>query len=182
MWLFLHRELNLPEQLWQVLDFSPHRALALRMRLIQSLNYLSTDYETTNEDRQYDITLLPEPDERFHLVVCYHVLEHIPEDRQAMTELYRILKPGGIALLQVPHQQGSTYQDDTITTPEGRLAAFGQEDHVRIYGREDFSSQLRSVGFAVTERVYAQELGEAAIEEYQLNPKEVIFVAQKPED
>ncbi|MGD1846752.1 MAG: class I SAM-dependent methyltransferase [Salibacteraceae bacterium] len=181
-WLFLHHELNIDYNLWTVLDFSPHRALSTRLCDIVSINYISTDYETAKEDRRYDITLLPEPDQRFHLVICYHVLEHIPDDEAAMKELYRITRPGGYTILQVPFHEGATKEDPAITSPEERLAHFGQEDHVRLYGRKDFSQRLRNVGFEVKERRYAKELGEEAIEHYRLNPDEVIFVARRPQD
>lgn len=97
--------------------------------------------------RQMDITALDLPDSSRTLVWCSHVLEHIPDDARALSELYRVLEPGGIAVLQVPIGGETTYEDAAVRTEEQRLKAFLQEDHVRLYGR-DLRQRIEAAGFA----------------------------------
>ncbi len=111
------------------------------------IDYLSVDLDSPYAMRHCDITAIPEPDASFDVVICNHVLEHIPDDRKAMRELRRVLKPGGLAVLQHPiHDRPDTFEDQSIVSPDERLRVFGQEDHVRIYGW-DFVDRLRDVGF-----------------------------------
>jgi predicted SAM-dependent methyltransferase len=98
--------------------------------------------------QKMDLTDLKLPDQSQSLVFCSHVLEHIPEDIKAMSEIHRVLKVGGTAIIQVPIWRKTTYEDFSITSKEGRLKAFMQEDHVRLYGL-DIVDRLESVGFKV---------------------------------
>jgi SAM-dependent methyltransferase len=94
-----------------------------------------------------DITDIPQPDGAFDIVICNHVLEHVPDDRKAMRELRRVLRPGGLAVLQHPVQdRPDTYEDFSVVDATERLRVFGQEDHVRIYGW-DMLDRLRAAGF-----------------------------------
>ena len=115
-------------------------------------------------------------DNSFDIIFCSHVLEHIPDDRLAMRELYRVLKPNGFAILQVPIKDvfngrviEKTYEDFSITTPEGKEKAFGQNDHVRVYGR-DFKERVSSVGFQVKEDKFIDSLPNEQVERYALLP------------
>ena len=109
-------------------------------------------------DVQADICNLPFSDQQFDWVVCNHVLEHIPNDKIAMQEIYRVLKPGGTAILQVPLRlDQDTFEDDRITDPKERAQVFGQYDHVRIYGK-DYQNRLEQVGFTVKMLAYAEQL------------------------
>ena len=128
-----------------------------------------------------DITDIPYEEHFFDVILCSHVLEHVQDDRKAMRELYRVLKPGGWALLQVPLQTGreKTYEDPSIVTPEERLKHFGQKDHVRIYGA-DYKDRLASAGFTVKVDSTVKELGQEAIARYRLNENEDIFYCSKP--
>ena len=96
-----------------------------------------------------DITHIQQEDNQFDLILCNHVLEHIPDYRQAMRELCRVLKPGGKAILQVPLSiiLKETYEDFSITDPVERTRLFGKWDHCRIYGRQDYEKRLRESGF-----------------------------------
>ncbi len=131
-----------------MLHFSPPRALYRIFKRIPVLFYSATDYE--NEfiaDYTYDITAIDVPDNSFDTIICYHVLEHIIEDKKAMSELYRVLKPKGICLLQTPFKEGNIYEDDRITSEQERLKAFGQKDHVRVYSLEGLDNRLKEVNF-----------------------------------
>lgn len=119
---------------YSVLDFSPSRALYRKLKKRKDIQYFSTDYE--NEflaDYHFDITKIDCADERFDLILCYHILEHIENDSAAMGELYRVLKKNGTALIQTPFKEGEIYEDFSVRTPEERTQHFGQRDHVRIY-------------------------------------------------
>lgn len=122
-----------------------------------------------------DVTDIQFADDTFDLLICNHVLEHIPDDRRAMRELRRVLKPGGTAILQVPISATSaeTIEDPDITDPEARAQAFGQFDHVRIYG-QDYVGRLEEAGFSVS-RVDVS----ADYAQYGVNPEEELFVCSK---
>jgi len=113
-------------------------------------------------------------------VICNHVLEHIEDDTKAMNELYRVLKPGGMGIFQVPQdlKLEKTYEDFNITDPEERKKHFGQYDHVRIYGR-DYFNRLRKAGFTVEEVDYSKELTPELVDKYRLTPGEILPVCYK---
>ncbi len=127
-----------------------------------------------------DITKLSFEDNSFDVIFCNHVLEHILDDRKAMGELYRVLKPGGWSILQVPISNllDETYENSTITDPKEREAHFGQFDHVRIYGK-DYVKRLSDIGFKVKEVSPLTEWEDNNIEKYAINKNEVLFVAFK---
>ncbi|MEM8524355.1 MAG: methyltransferase domain-containing protein [Bacteroidota bacterium] len=131
-----------------ILHFSPNRALYRVLKQLNYVEYTSTDFvDEFLADKKLNITNIASPAERFDLVICYHVLEHIEEDQLAMSELYRVLKIGGIVMIQTPFREGEIYEDATIKSPQERLKYFGQEDHVRIYSVEGLIERLEKVGF-----------------------------------
>ncbi|MFL5731108.1 MAG: class I SAM-dependent methyltransferase, partial [Cytophagaceae bacterium] len=139
----------------KMLDFSPSRCLYRALKKTKGIDYLSTDFE--NEfiaDRRYDITHIPEGDESFDLIICYHILEHIENDSKAMTELFRVLKKDGLAFIQTPFKDGEIYEDLTIKDPEQRKLHFRQEDHVRIYSAESLKQRLEKAGFRVEVKTF----------------------------
>ncbi len=118
--------------------------------------YLTADLLSDQVMQKMDVTNIPYPNDSFDSIVCSHVLEHVPDDRAVMREFYRVLRPGGWAILNFPITGEATFEDSTITSPEDRLRVFGQEDHVRIYG-PDYLERLQEAGFCV-EVVHAQDL------------------------
>lgn len=138
----------------KVLDFSPSRSLYRKWKkqnVVYKASDLSGDFIS---DNQYDITAIPENNESFDLIICYHVLEHVIDDLSAMKELYRILKPTGTILIQTPFKEGEIYEDYTIISEKDRLKHFGQEDHVRIYSVEGLKKRLKETGFEVKIKQY----------------------------
>ncbi|MDR2475119.1 MAG: class I SAM-dependent methyltransferase [Bacteroidales bacterium] len=127
-----------------------------------------------------DLTEIPFDENTFDVVLCSHVLEHIPDDKLAMSELYRVMKKGAWAVLQVPvdYSRETTYEDFTITTPKGREKAFGQNDHVRCYGR-DYKNKLESIGFKVIEDDYVTKFSVQELYKYGLMPSELIYFCRK---
>lgn len=133
----------------EVLDFSPSRSLYRKWKK-QTVTYKATDLSGDFiSDNQYDITAIPEDDNIFDLIVCYHVLEHVIDDLSAMKELYRTLKPTGTLFVQTPFKEGEIYEDYSITSEKERLLHFEQEDHVRIYSVEGLKNRLTQSGFEV---------------------------------
>lgn len=141
--LTIYIEENYQNKNLKVLDFSPHRSLYDFLKS-KFKYYISTDYENQfYAHKNHDITQIEEKDESFDLIICFHVLEHILNDQKAIKELYRILKENGVILIQVPLKEGLTYEDPNITSKNGRKEAFGQEDHVRVYGKESLVKKLK---------------------------------------
>ena len=180
LWLYLKIETEFFSKPLKVLHFAPEQAFYKRFRNLSNLDYTTTDLNSPLADVKADICDLPFENESFDFILCNHVLEHIPDDTKAMQELYRILKPGGTAILQIPQEldRVKTFQDDSITDPKERAKIFGQYDHVRVYGR-DYFDKLRSIGFKVDEVDYTSELNKAEIDQYRLANGEIIPVCRK---
>jgi len=160
LWLYLERELGIEGSSARTLHLAPEPALHDRLRALPRLRYETGDLAPGPlVDRTMDVERLPFQDGSLDLVLCSHVLEHVADDTGAARELARVLAPGGLALVQVPVEptMARTYEDFSIDMPEGREHAFGQSDHVRIYGT-DVEDRLRAGGLAVTLVPYADEV------------------------
>jgi SAM-dependent methyltransferase len=132
-----------------VLHFAPERILAARISSARPARYVKADlFPAAAGVTREDITRLSFGDCTFGVVIANHVLEHVADDHAAMKEIFRVLEPGGLAVLQTPYSEKltDTFEDEGIRDDEARLQAFGQEDHVRLYGKDLFS-RLRSAGF-----------------------------------
>ncbi len=175
LWLYLKNKTDFFKAPLKVLHFAPEQAFLSRFRKLKNLDYTTTDLNSPIADIKADICDLPFDDDSFDFIICNHVLEHIPDDRKAMFELFRILKPGGRAILQIPQdmEREETYEDPSITDPKEREKHFGQYDHVRVYGR-DYFDRLRSVGFKVEEVDYTSALSDEEIDRYRLAKGEII--------
>ena len=179
-WLFLKHHTGLFFEPLRVLHFAPEQAFYHRFRRLKNLKYTTTDLNSPLADVKADICALPFEDNCYDMIICNHVLEHIPDDLKAMSELYRVLKPGGLAILQVPYdpKRKSTFQDDNITDPKERAKIFGQYDHVRVYGM-DYFTRLSSVGFRVETFDISEHLDAQLMRKYALAPGELIPLAYK---
>ena len=178
IWLFFQRQTDLFDgRPKTMLHFAPEKAFEPRLRKLLGSGYTSADL-LNPADLKVDITDIQLPDNSFDIILCSHVLEHIPDDRKAMRELARVLKPDGWALILVPLKGATTYEDDTITTLEGRLAAFGQSDHVRQCG-SDYIERLRSNGFDVTPYRTEDIATPKETTRFGLRPKQVMYFCKK---
>lgn len=150
MWLFFTRKTDLFTAGLRVLHIAPEAIFERRFRHLPQLDYMTADLLRKDVDINLDVTNPDLPDESFDVILCSHVLEHVTDDRLAMRELLRITKRGGWAILTAPafDQYPDTVEDWSITTPAGREAAFGQADHVRVYGR-NFAELLSAEGWDV---------------------------------
>jgi len=180
LWLYLQRETDFFTKPQKVLHFAPEQAFYKRFRKQENLDYTTTDLLSPLADVKADICNLPFEDNSFDTILCNHVLEHIPDDTKAMQELYRVLKPGGMAILQIPQdlERKVTFEDDTIVNKKERTKIFGQYDHVRVYGL-DYFDKLRSIGFKVEEVDYTATFTVDELERYCLMEGEIIPVCFK---
>ncbi len=179
-WLYLKNETEFFTKNLKVLHFAPEQAFYKRFRKMKNLEYTTTDLNSPIATVKADICDLPFEDNAYDFIICNHVLEHIPDDTKAMQELYRVLAPGGTAILQVPYEadRNTTFEDDTITDPKERAKIFGQYDHVRVYGM-DYFEKLAKVGFEVEALNYSANLSEEEINKYRLAKGELLPVCRK---
>ncbi|MEM5564067.1 methyltransferase domain-containing protein [Psychroserpens sp. AS72] len=185
LWLYLQNETNfLSSEILtdrkKVLHFAPEQCFLKRFRALKHIDYTTTDLLSPIADVKADICNLPFEDNSYDIIFCNHVLEHIPDDTKAMQELYRVMKPGGVGVFQIPQDlsRAETFEDNSITDQKERAKIFGQYDHVRVYGR-DYFDKLRSVGFKVDEVDYTSKLSEENIEKYCLAKGEILPVVYK---
>jgi Methyltransferase domain len=182
LWLYLPNRTNLFRDRLRVLHFAPEDKIQKKLRACPNLDYTSADLDSPLAMIKMDITRIPYAECTVDAILCSHVLEHIPDDRKAMSELYRILKPGGWAILLVPLdlKRIETFEDPNVIDPKERFRLFDQADHVRIYGR-DFKNRLERVGFTVYQDSYARGLDPVLIQRYGLLMDEDVFYCTKPE-
>ena len=180
LWLFLKERSDFFSQPLKVLHFAPEQAFYKRFKKLNQLDYTTTDLLSPLADIKADICNLPFPDNTYDVILCNHVLEHIPDDTKAMQELYRVLKPGGWGVFQIPQDlnRDTTFEDDSITDKKERARIFGQYDHVRIYGR-DYFDKLRAVGFTVDEVDLTASMPEQDVDRYRLAKGELIPFVKK---
>jgi ubiquinone/menaquinone biosynthesis C-methylase UbiE len=163
-----------------LLHIAPEKNLQKVLKASNNIEYISGDLNPLVADRKIDITNINFENDCFDFIICNHVLEHIQDDRKAMSELFRVLKSGGEAILQVPISKYNkkTFEDFSITSPEGRERYFGQKDHVRIYGK-DYKKRLESVGFKVNLYDIKNDLSIQDIKKYGINKEEILYIGKK---
>ena len=180
LWLYLRERTELFTRAASILHWAPEYALQRSLSSLPNAFYMSADLEGHEAMQHMDITDVPFKDGAFDLIICVHVLEHVPEDRKAMREMVRVLRPGGVAMLLVPIVlEQETHEDPAISTPEERKRHYWQEDHVRLYGH-DFKDRLAEEGFEVTVDGWIRTLDQATLDRYGLFPLEDIYVCAKP--
>ncbi|MFD1824935.1 class I SAM-dependent methyltransferase [Mumia zhuanghuii] len=139
-----------------LLDVAPSPLTSTRLAALATqvgVPYVGMDFDPAADNRDVDVqaslTSVPLADDSVGLLVCFHVLEHIPDDHVAMAEIRRVLAPSGLALVQVPARRGVPTDEDPSADVQERIARFGQSDHVRYYGLEDFEARLAGAGLKV---------------------------------
>jgi SAM-dependent methyltransferase len=160
-----------------VVEIAPSAQSRVLLDRVEARRRLSLDagYDARDVDALASLTQLPLPDGSVDLLVCFHVLEHVPDDCTAMREIARVLSPRGIALLEVPIKGGVATEEDPTATPEERARRFGQSDHVRWYG-DDFDARLAAAGLSSMRVTPPGLVGEAAVAWFHLMPHEVVWV------
>lgn len=163
----------------KILHLAPEKNLS-KVLLNLGYDYICGDlftegYKYPDYVQNMNVLNIPYEDNFFDIIICNHLLEHVPDDIKAMKELYRVLKNGGKAILQVPISKNSkeTFEDFSVTDTKEREIIFGQFDHIRIYG-QDYTDRLQSVGF-LTERINISE----EFSKYGVVSDEDIFIGKK---
>ena len=141
-----------------------------RFKALNHLEYVTADLNSPWADHHFDCHDIPFEDNSFDALMANHLLEHVADDRRVMSEFVRVLKPGGWAVLQVPinHKDGDTAEDPNVTDPMERERLYWREDHVRLYGHEDYPKRLAEAGFEVEVVDMMDLLGESKYRRYCL--------------
>jgi SAM-dependent methyltransferase len=165
-----------------LLEISPSPFSTATLAAVGARRHVRLDigYDSRLVDVLASLTDLPLPDASVDLLVCYHVLEHVPDDRRAMAEIARVLSPGGLAVVEVPWKPGFATDEDPTASEEERVRRFGQRDHVRYYG-DDFEDRLREAGLVLDRVTPPQLLGEAMVQMCRLEPREFVWLVRRAE-
>lgn len=181
IWIYLKRKTDFFTKEAKMLHVAPELCFMDRFEALDNLNYITADIESPLAKVKMDIHEIPFEDNSVDIIFCNHVLEHVDDDLRALSEMKRVLKPGGWAILQVPFfypLPETTYEDKSIIDPKERERAFGQDDHVRLYG-QDYAKRLASSGFNVVEERLIEELSEVEKKRFALPANEIIYKVVK---
>lgn len=180
LWLYLKNETKFLNKEIEMLHIAPEQSFYKIFKNSKKIKYTTFDLDSPIADIKGDICKMPFKNNFFDLILCNHVLEHIVEDKLAMMEIYRVLKPNGTAVLQVPIETSNskTLEETMITSQKERNEKFGQYDHVRLYGN-DYFKRLESIGFKVEKNFYAKKFSKEEIKKYGLNENEIIPICKK---
>lgn len=180
MWLFLKEKTDFFTAPLKVLHVAPEHCFIDRFEALKNLDYITADIESPLAKVKMDIHQIPFEDNTFDVCFCNHVMEHVEDDLKAMSEINRVLKPGGWAIIQSPidAKLEITYEDKSIISPKAREKAYGQNDHVRTYGK-DYGRRLERGGFKVTEDRYVFDLPKEKVKRYALPEDEIIYFCNK---
>ena len=177
IWLYLKEKTNFFSAQLDVLHIAPEPCFMKRFEKQHGEKYITADIESPLAKVKMDIHQIPFSENIFDVVICNHVLEHVQDDIKAMSEIRRVLKPGGWAIMQVPFFSpvpDVTFEDTTITDPQEREKFFGQNDHVRMFGK-DYSKRIERAGLKAVEDDFAK----VQPEKYGLQRAEIIYIGVK---
>jgi SAM-dependent methyltransferase len=181
VWIYLRECTSIFERPMKVLHVAPEQCFEERFRNLGNLQYITADLESPLANYKCDIQKMPFGKDEFDMVICNHVLEHVDSDKRALSEILRVLKPGGQAILLVPidFNLKVSFEDESIKSAKDRKLHFGQYDHQRLYGL-DFPERLRQAGFVIPEKNYLDEIPEEKRLRYGLPKIEFMYGYQKP--
>ena len=184
IWLWMERQTSLFESHPRLLHIAPEPPLMKHFRKSygSSKDYITADLESPLADQHFDVQDIPRPSDSIDVIICNHLLEHVENDRLAMQELHRVMKPGGWGIFLVPEdrERETTFEDDSIVDAKERTRLFGQYDHRRIYGR-DYDDRLREAGFEVERSDFARRLTEWEKRLYSPGEDDLVIV-RKPQN
>ena len=180
MWLYLKEKTNFFTQDLKVLHIAPELCFIDIFKNMENLDYTTADLESPLAEVKMDVHEIPFDDASFDVVFCNHVMEHVDDDIKAMSEINRVLKPGGWAIIQSPqdYSRQETLEDPSITDPKERERVYWQSDHVRLFGL-DYGIRLTKAGFKVTEDRYVMELPKETVQRYALPANEIIYFCER---
>lgn len=181
IWLYLRDKTNFFQTKLRVLHIAPEPCFMKPFEKQHGDGYITADIESPLAKVKMDIHQIPFGENEFDAVLCNHVLEHVQDDVRAMSEIKRVLKLGGWAILQVPffHPVPEvTFEDNSIINPREREKAFGQDDHVRKFGK-DYSQRIERAGLHAEQALFAYDLTEEKAKYFGIERKEVLYVGKK---
>jgi SAM-dependent methyltransferase len=179
LWLYLQNKTSFFKEKLKILHFAPEQVLQDKFFRMKNIDYVSADLNSPRAQYHMDIMEMSFPSETFDVILCNHVLEHVPDDAKALGELYRVLKFGGWAIVQVPIDPAMklTLEDPNIKSAADRLKFYGNEDHVRQYG-VDYEQRLKKAGFDVVVDGFSKEIGKES-NKYCLDLTEDLYFLKK---
>ncbi len=179
IWFYLKKETGFFTDEFKMLHIAPEYCFIKRFEKQKNIDYITGDLESPLAMVKMDVHDIPFEDHTFDVLFCNHVLEHVDDDLKVMGEFRRVLKPGGWAILQSPQDfsRATTYEDPRITDPKEREKHFGQDDHVRMYGR-DYDKRLEQGGFTVDLFDPQEKYDKEELERYKFMPGEKLYIAR----
>jgi SAM-dependent methyltransferase len=180
LWKYLTEKTDFFTAPHKMLHIAPEQCFYKIFRSMANLDYTTGDYNSPIADIHFDLHHAPFADNTFDVIFCNHVLEHVENAEQCMSELFRIMKPGGWGIFQVPIDvsRATTLEDKAISSPRDRELHYWQKDHLRLFGL-DYGSKLAAAGFAVTEDEFARTFTEEQADRYRFSRDEIIYFCQK---
>lgn len=181
IWAFLQRKTSFFDAPLRMLHLAPEYCYLTRFKKQDNLDYVTADLDSPWADHHFDCHDIPFEDNSFDVVMANHLLEHVADDRKVLREFHRVMKPGGWGVLQVPinYKDPQTAEDPTVTDPMERERLYWQQDHVRLYGHEDYPNRLREAGFHVEEVDMLALLGEETFTRYSLGEERWVYWVRK---
>ncbi len=180
LWLFFQKRTNLFTDHLKVLHIAPEQCFLTKFRKMENLEYITADLSSPWADIHFDVHDIPFKDNYFDVIIANHLLEHVEDDHQVLEEFFRVMKPGGWGIFQVPqdYKREETYEDPSITSPEDRERHFWQDDHLRLYGL-DYPKRLEKAGFRVRVNNFLESFTASERKRYALPTKELIYLCNK---
>jgi SAM-dependent methyltransferase len=182
--LYFENKTNLYKQSIKLLHIAPEDIFFKTFELQKNIEYYPVDiypHLYPKGTKYFDLLNPGDTDiEKYDVIICNHVFQYIEDDKNAMINLCKLLKPNGWAIMQVPinGKEPVTYEDPTITDPMERLKAFGLKEHVRYYGL-DYADRLKAAGFKVLVDDYSAEFSDQDIYKYGFWKADAVYYCTK---
>ena len=182
LWVYLKGFTDFFKAPSRMLHLAPEYCYIKRFKSLNNLDYITGDLNSPWADHHFDVHAIPFDDDSFDVLMANHLMEHVDDDHKVLSEFFRVIKPGGWGILQVPidWKNPNTEEDKSVTDPDERERLYWQNDHLRLYGYEDYPGRLRNAGFEVEVVDMKTLLGDERYDKYCLGDEKWIFVVTKP--
>lgn len=182
LWLYLKQETDFFNAPARLLHMAPEYCFLKLFKEMSHLDYVTADLNSPWADHHFDVHDIPFEQDSFDVVMGNHLLEHVENDLRTLQEFYRVMKPGGWGIFQVPIDMNNpiTEEDKAVTDPKERERLYWQSDHLRLYGYKAYVERLEEAGFKVESINYGDVLGEELVTRYCLGVERMIYLARKP--